>query len=111
MRTPEELARIVSILDGIVRPTTAETIEYVLLNEARTEAHRLETQEELEQEMLNSLSGQAKPKWVKPQGFSKDMLIEILQQSVLMYQQYNAGQEIIDATLVRLNELQGKGKK
>lgn len=108
MRTPGELARLTHIFIGIKGTTMEEAYDYVMMNEARTEAHRIETQEELEREMLNSLSGQTKSKWVKPEGFGKDMLIEILQQSVLMYQQYNAGQEIIDATLVRLNELQGK---
>ena len=111
MRTPEELAKIVSILDGIVRPTTAETIEYVLLNEERTQAHMEETQEQREQDMLSSLSGTAEPKSKPPEGFPKQILIETLQGMILSYQQFGADEEVLAQAQRRLDELQGRKKK
>lgn len=111
MRTPEELARIVSILDGIVRPTTAETIEYVLLNEERTQAHMEETREQREQDMLSALSGTAKPKSKTKEGFPKQILIESLQGMILSYQQFGADEEVLAQAHRRLDELQGRKKK
>jgi hypothetical protein len=111
MRTPEELARIVSILDGIVRPTTAETIEWALLNEERTQAHIEETQQQREQDMLASLSGTSKPKSKPPEGFSKQLLIETLQGMILTYQQTGADEEVLAQAHRRLDELQGRKKK
>lgn len=110
MRTPEDLARIVSILDGVIRPTTAETIEYVLLNEQRTEAHRIETQEQLEEDMLAELSGAVRPKSKAPEGFGRDLKIETLQGLILTYQQYGASKEVLDQCHAQLDALQGKGK-
>jgi response regulator of citrate/malate metabolism len=111
MRTPEELANIVSILDGIVRPTTAETIEWALLNEERTEAHRLDQIDQDQQDMINSLSGQPRPQATAPEGFSKDLKIKTLQGMILTYQQFGASKEVLDQCHARLDELQGRKKK
>lgn len=110
MRTPEEIARMVQILTGIVRQTAEQTLDYVLELEVKAEQERIEQEERREQEMLSALAGNTKPKWVKPEGFGKDMHIEIMQGLILTYQQTGAPQDLIDTALARLEELQGKKK-
>lgn len=110
MRTPAEIARRVQILTGVVRQTVEDTLDYVLELEIKAEQYYLEEKEQKELAVITALSGQLNSRWIAPEGFGKKMHIDILKAMVLTYQRYNASQEIIDSTLVRLAELQRDDK-